>query len=129
MTPGELIERLRAGGAFGPTEVRFEQSQVDAYAEATGAPDAYTEVPEPLLVAACIQAFDSAFGRVPGTLHLGQDLTVTSRPAPGVPVTVEGRVVAGEEARRGWRFTIEFRGRTPGPTPCFTGKLSCQVLR
>lgn len=126
LTAAELVERLRAGGPLVPTDVTFSEAQLEAYGRAVGVEPPQI-VPEPLLVAACIAAFDRTFERVPGTLHLGQELTVHNRPLPGRPVRITGEVAAGETARRGWRFTVRFAG-VCDDVACFEGTMLGQVL-
>jgi hypothetical protein len=125
-TPALLVERLRRGGPLVPTDVTFNQPQLEAYGRAVGI-DTPAVVPEPLLVAACIATFDQTFDRVPGTLHLGQDLTVYRRPHPGRPVHISGEITGGENARRGWRFSIRFSG-VCDDQPCFDAVMHGQVL-
>jgi hypothetical protein len=122
----QLVERLRTGGPLLPSDVTFSEPQLDAYGHAVGV-DTPTVVPEPLLVAACIAAFDRNFERVPGTLHLGQDLVVHYRPGPGQPVYITGRIASGESARRGWRFSVHFAGACDD-RPCFEATMVGQVL-
>ena len=125
-TPTELVDLLRAGGPLLPTEVSFTDAQLRAYDRAVGAAVGNV-VPEPLLVAACIAAFDHTFPRVPGTLHLGQELRVSTPVAAGEVISIMGHVASGEPSRRGWRFSLGFTG-SRNQALCFDAIMFGQVL-
>lgn len=130
MTPDELIGQLTPGAPLTTTDVRFGEAELASYRAALRAPGPESSlVPEPLLVAACIRAFDATFGRVPGTLHLGQDLRVSRVPAAGDLMQVGGAVSEAGPARKGWRFQVEVEGRLADGTLCFAGRMTGQVLR
>jgi hypothetical protein len=125
-TPTDLVDRLRVGGPLLPTEVSFTDAQLRAYERAVGAPVGDV-VPEPLLVAACITAFDRTFPRVPGTLHLGQELRVLTPLAAGDVISITGHVATGQASRRGWRFSLGFTG-SRNRALCFDAIMFGQVL-
>jgi hypothetical protein len=130
VTPDELIEQLIPGAALTTTDVRFGNAELTSYRAALRLPGPESRlVPEPLLVAACIRAFDATFGRVPGTLHLGQDLSVRRTPEAGDLIRVGGVVAQAGSARKGWRFQVEVEGHLADGTPCFDGRMTGQVLR